>query len=246
MASSTDETQAKQHPLHNAIKEGNTKLAEHLIQTDPALLYSKDEDERTPLHWACSRDNTHLVRYILDHTPSKLDLDEFTDSSGWTPLHIAASIGNVEILNLLMHHEVEVDVDAVTNTGTTPLQLSISKQHLPFVRALLGEFGANARKKDKLGMSALHRAAAGGNLALVQEVVEHGKNVNVNAKDNQGWSALHHALAEGNGDVAVWLVREGGADVNLVDDDGLKPAQVSVDEKVGRYFLEQIGQPLAQ
>ncbi|KAI3404284.2 NAS6 [Candida oxycetoniae] len=228
--------------INDAIKENKSNLAEQLLTESPNLLYAKDEDERSPLHWACSMNNIALVEYILSHTPSNIDLDDVRDSSGWTPIHIASSIGNVEILNLLMHRDPIPDVNQTTNSGTTALHLSISKDHLPFVRVLIEEFGANCRKKDKLGYTPLHRAAAMGSMGSCREIITKGKLVNVNAKDNEGWTALHHALAEGNGDVAVLLVKVGKADPLVVNNEGLKPIQVSVDEKVARFFKQSIEQ----
>ena len=235
-----EEAQPKQHEIHEAIKEGNFKLAEQLIEEHPKLIYSQDEDDRTPLHWACSKNNYNLVKFILDHTPKDTDIDNYTDLSGWSPLHITASLGNVDILKLLMSHDPQPDINQLTNQGTTLLHLAISKDHLPFVDVLLDEYGANARKKDKNGYTPLHRAAALGSMGMTKAVVEKGKNVNVNAKDNDGWTALHHALAEGKGDVAVYLVRQAHADPEVVNEEGLKPIQVSVDEKVARYFKENI------
>uniref|UniRef100_A0A914C505 Ankyrin repeat protein n=1 Tax=Acrobeloides nanus TaxID=290746 RepID=A0A914C505_9BILA len=63
---------------------------------------------------------------------------------------------------------------------------------------------------------ALHLAAEGGYLDVVQCLVEHGADVNV--KSNDGKTVLHWA-ARSNLDVVRWLV-EHGADVNVKSNDG--------------------------
>lgn len=98
-----DVKQGNKFAIHDAIKEGNTLLAKKLIDAQPTnQLYISDDDERTPLHWAVSFNNLDLVQYILLKTPNDLDIDEYVDGSGWTPLHIAASLGNSTIFNQLM------------------------------------------------------------------------------------------------------------------------------------------------
>ncbi|KAI5952557.1 NAS6 [Candida jiufengensis] len=231
------DTENNDYPIQNAIKEGKINLAKQLITENPKHLYQKDSDERTPLHWAVSANNIDLVKFIISCSPDT-NIDEYVDLSGWSPLHIASSIGNIEILNLFMHMNNPPDINSKTDLGTTPLHLAISKNHLNYVRTLINEFNANCKTKDKKGYTPLIRASSIGSIPIIQELLQ--KKVPVNAKDNDGWTSLHHALAEGHGDVAVYLVEKGGADPNILNNEDLKPIQVSVDEKVGRYFKDHI------
>lgn len=244
--------QSNKFAIHDAIKEGNTLLAKKLIDEQPASkLYISDDDERTPLHWAVSFNNLDLVQYILLKTPNDLDIDEYVDGSGWTPLHIAASLGNSTIFNQLLRRangsstttsnnstQPELDVNLQTNSGTTCLHLAISKNNYDIVKELIETYKANCRIKDKKGYTPLHRAASIGSIPIIKLLVEKGK-ININAQDNDGWTSLHHALAEGHGDVAVLLVKL-GADPNIVNNDGETPVKVAVDDKVAKYFTENI------
>ncbi|KAG5419269.1 NAS6 [Candida metapsilosis] len=231
-------------PIQSAIKDNNINLAKQLISENPRSVTAKDEDERTPLHWAVSIDNANLVQFIIDHLPKGTDIDDFVDASGWTPLHINASIGNVEILNLLMHMDPPPDVNLTTNQGTTALHLSISKNHARYVAVLIDEFAASCRVKDKMGYTPLHRAASIGSIGMIAQLLNNSAKggVNVNAKDRDGWTSLHHALAEGHADAAIYLVDEGGADLSVENDEGKTPVEVAVDEKVAKYFKEHVGE----
>ncbi|CAI5758573.1 unnamed protein product [Candida verbasci] len=224
--------------IHEAIKENNTQLAKSLIDANPSQLYVKDEDDRIPLHWACTINNEALVNHILEKDPKKnVDLDEFVDLSGWTPLHITSSIGNLNIFNAIYHHYSDLDLNIKTNTGTTYLDLAISKKYIELVKELI-ELKVNCRNKDKRGVTPIIRAASIGSKSVIQLLVDKGK-ININAKDNDGWTCLHHALSEGFGDIAIYLVKL-GADPTIKNTSGELPIAVAVDDKVKQFFVSNL------
>lgn len=226
--------------VHEAIRDNKTQLAKQLIDENAKVILRKDDDERTPLHWACSQNNLEMVKYLLKPRAAitTIDIDDLVDASGWTPVHISASLGNSEILDVLLNSDADVDINQTTNQGTTPLHLAVSKNRHDVVKKLVVDYKCSCRIKDNKGSTALHRAASVGSEPIVELLAGPGK-ANVNVKDSDGWTALHHALAEGHGDVAIKLVQL-GADPTIVNNDGLKPIQVSVDEKVGRFFQKGI------
>lgn len=241
----------KSFPLHEASREGKILIVKGLVSENPKSVLEKDLDERIALHWAVAYGQLEIASILLNPTkfqPASLskeqrvksfeiDIDEFTDESGWTPLHIAASIGNLEVLQLLLGHEPTPDANLQTNNGSTPVHLATSKKHFDIVKELVSK-GASVRTKDKKSQYPLHRAASVGSLPLVEYLVKEGKSP-INAKDISGWTALHHALAEGFGDVAVLLVKL-GADYNVEDSDGNTPLKVAVDDKVAQYFKAEL------
>lgn len=239
------------YSLHEAAREGKILTVKGLVAENPKLVLQKDLDERIALHWAVAYGQLEIASILLNPTkfqPDSLptqqkvnqfeiEIDDFVDESGWTPLHIAASIGNLEVLQLLLSHEPKPDVNLQTNNGSTPVHLATSKKHFDIVKELVNN-GASVRIKDKKSQYPLHRAAAVGSLPLVEFLIKDGKSP-INAKDIGGWTALHHALAEGFGDVAVLLVKL-GADYNVEDSDGLTPLKVAVDDKVAQYFKAEL------
>ena len=224
--------------IHQAARDKKALLVQHLISEDPSLFSLKDDDERTPLHWACSADDIEIVKILLKIGGKGVDLDDLVDSSGWTPFHIACALGSVPILQELMNHEPQPDVNLLTNQGTTGLHLAVSKNHYELVEKLVVEYKCKCQVKDKKGYTGLHRAASIGSQPIIRLLVKHGK-VNLNAQDKDGWSAMHHALAEGHGDTAALLINL-GADVNIQNNNGEVPLQVAVDEKVRHYFQSHI------
>ncbi len=79
------------------------------------------------------------------------------------------------------------------------------------------EQGANLNLPDFTGKQALHFAVLGGNVELVEFILQHGGNVN--AQDVDGLTPIHYAATTGNVSVLVLLVRF-GAFINTQDHQG--------------------------
>ncbi|BFZ57576.1 putative ankyrin-repeat protein [Savitreella phatthalungensis] len=179
------------------------------------------------------------------------------DSGGWTPLMIAVSAGHDALVQLLLSVP-SIQPQKVNRGGQTALHFACSKNRPEAARAILdkvaaldeAESGTSAttgrprvtrvkqllRQKDLQGQLPLHRAAAGGNLSIVELVLSRGSPVD--GSDAGGWTALHHACAESHGDCAAALVHR-GADTDRTDADGLTPAKLIADDKVRRFLLQQ-------
>lgn len=231
-------------PLHEAARDGKALIVKGLVAEAPKEVFVKDLDGRIPLHWAISFNHLDIISILLypwkysdKSSVFEIDIDEYTDDAGWTPLHIAASIGNLEVLKLLLNYEPKPDVNLPTSTGVRPIHLAVAKKHIDAVKLLVEDYGASVRIKDNKGQYPIHRAASIGSVALVEFLASKGSNINI--KDSEGWTPLHHALAEGFGDIAVLLVNKFGADTNIEDNDGQTPIKVAVDEQVKAYFLKE-------
>lgn len=228
---------AESFPLHEACRDGKIDRVRELLQEQPELCLTKDLDSRYPIHWACSFQHEAIVDLLL-HQMKKVDLDDLLDDSGWSALHIACSVGNLELVTKLMNHTIKPDVNLQTSQGVTGLHLACSKQHFSVARYLVDN-GASTRIKDSRSQLPLHRAASVGSIPLVKLLCDQKSPVNV--KDIQGWTPLFHALAEGQGDVAVLLVLEYSAEYKDIQDvSGKYPIDVVPDDKVKEYFLKNV------
>ena len=97
------------------------------------------------------------------------DKNNLYNTEGMTLLHLAAKEGTVKIIRFF---------------------LNSLKEHETILKSLLEATTKNYYKK-----TALHLAAAGGYLDVVQWLVEHGK-ANVEATDNYSQTILHWAAQE--------------------------------------------------
>lgn len=80
------------------------------------------------------------------------------NKTGWTPLHYAASYGDLALISLLL--DKHAYIDAESPNGTTPLMMAAMYGTGEAVDLLLAE-GADARLKNQQGMTALQFAESG-------------------------------------------------------------------------------------
>jgi len=84
---------------------------------------------------------------------------------GWTPLHLAAFFGNVEIAKELLRRNAVIDARS-RNGNVTPLQSACAGNHT-LVASLLIAAGADVGAKQDSGHTALDAARRNGNAELV-------------------------------------------------------------------------------
>lgn len=131
------------------------------------------------------------------------------DIHGNTPLHYAASKGNIEVVEMILQKGVKVDADG--NYGFTPLHVAVGQGHWDIVFKLLGA-GADPNAKSEEKSTPLHFAAERNDLKLLKLLKERGGNID--AKNVYDWSVLHSAASgmvkeRGSWEVIRWLLSEG-------------------------------------
>ena len=131
-----------------------------------------------------------------------------SDENGWTPLHIAAREGNVEIVRLLLA-QPDLDVNAMNKWKSTPLMIAAGSGNLAIVDLLLRHpRTAINMQAEYYRRTALIEAAVRGHISVVKTLVAHGANVNVADKTGRN-SALIEALKNGHENISVFLLRSG-------------------------------------
>jgi uncharacterized protein len=109
-----------------------------------------DHDE-TPLMMACLRGQTEMARKLIARGAD-------VNKTGWTPLHYAATSGNVAITQLLLDENAYIDAESPN--GTTPLMMA-AMYGTPAAVKLLLDSGADPTLKNQLGMTAQDFAKRG-------------------------------------------------------------------------------------
>jgi len=105
---------------------------------------------------------------------SLIDKDAEVNKKGWTPLHYAATSGDVEIINVLL--EESAYVDAESPNGTTPLMMAARGGSVDAVNALLTG-GADPTLKNQLGLSAADFARQNNNTDLAAALDASAKDI---------------------------------------------------------------------
>lgn len=195
---------SKKNVLIDVLGERRVDEFFRVAKEQPKLLLSRDSTGRQPLHWACSLSEPDVIEYIL--AQEGIDCDE-RDEAGWTPLMIAASIGNQRICEMLIN--ANPDVNMANGIGCTALHYAASKNHPPVILMLL-DHKADINKRDKYQGTALHRAASRGITPVVELLISRGASLA--AKDNNGDTPLIVACSGEKLHIADILVTA-GADI---------------------------------
>ncbi|MFM0724594.1 ankyrin repeat domain-containing protein [Paraburkholderia strydomiana] len=88
----------------------------------------------------------------LDFVNLLIAKDAEVNKKGWAPLHYAAANGHDDIVKVLLDHSAYVD--AGSPNGTTPLMMAARGGHVSTVKLLLDN-GADLTVKNQIGMTAL-------------------------------------------------------------------------------------------
>lgn len=179
--------------LMHAASEGHAEVVELLLANGAQV--NTNTDEGTALMEAVRAGRLEIVRRLL---AAGADANA-VHRTGDLPLLMAArqrsyrtpsAEPNAELVQLLLDHGA--DANATDRWQATALM----QANTPAKVKLLVAKGANLEAQDAEGETALIKAAARGDSAVVGALLENGANVN--AKDNKGATALMHSLTSEN------------------------------------------------
>lgn len=135
---------------------------------------------------------------LLIQNNARLDV---ADGSGSTALHLAASRGHVEVLELLLVENV--DIEAQNTRGRTALWIAADQGQLDATQMLLA-MRAKVNSRAANQMTAVHAAAKRGDKEIIELLISQGADLE--AKDAALMTALHYACEEGHLDVIEVLL----------------------------------------
>ena len=168
----------------------------------------------TAIHHLCRA--TYLGQEVLlDYLMSKGAKHKSVDFSGATPLMEAARLGHMECVTKLI--ESHADINHRDNDGCSVVQVAAAANQLEVVRFLASECDADVGNIDNTGCNVLHDTATRGRYAMVEIVIPHLYDLDV--QDSHGATALHLAVA-GNHDECVRILLLAACDSNIIDDFG--------------------------
>ncbi|OPJ70282.1 uveal autoantigen with coiled-coil domains and ankyrin repeats isoform B [Patagioenas fasciata monilis] len=157
---------------------------------------------------AAERGDVEKVQSILAKkgvSPSKLDVE------GRSAFHVVASKGNLDCLNTILVHGV--DITATDAAGRNALHLAAKYGHALCLQKLL-QYNCPTENVDLQGRTALHDAAMSDCSSSIQLLCDHGASVN--SKDGDGRTPLVLATQMCRPMVCQLLI-DRGADVNARD-----------------------------
>lgn len=158
---------------------------------------------------ASIEDESLIIFLVNTHTADVNVRDHY----GMTPLHYAASKGNLMAVIELLQCK-GIGVDAVDASGSTALHCAATDGKAEIIEALL-KAGADPRAKDIEKMTPLHFACTDGNLEAVKLLFEHADKTQeiydmLEDRNKEGETALHAAVEGGYLDIVKMCLEKGG------------------------------------
>uniref|UniRef100_A0A4X2K3V1 Protein phosphatase 1 regulatory subunit 12C n=1 Tax=Vombatus ursinus TaxID=29139 RepID=A0A4X2K3V1_VOMUR len=181
------------------------------------------------------------------------------DNEGWTPLHVAASCGYLDIAQYLLSHGA--NIAAVNSDGDLPLDLAEADAMESLLRAEIARRGVDVQaakraeeelllhdtrcwlnggampeaRHPRTGASALHVAAAKGYMEVMRLLLQAGYDPEL--RDGDGWTPLHAAAHWGVEDACRLLAEHGGG-MDSLTHAGQRPCDLADEEVLS--LLEEL------
>lgn len=130
--------------------------------------WKKKRRNNQDLLFAAEYGDINEVKSLVDKDGPLGDLIADINTRGldqWTPLHFAANENKLDIVQFLLSHP-EIEIDATSTIGRTPLHLASIRGHMNIVRTLVSK-GANKNAKDFDESTPLHHASEFGHFEVI-------------------------------------------------------------------------------
>jgi len=192
------------YKFFTALEANNIKKVTKLINKKRKLFkYQQVDTGLGPIHVVAQKGNTELLGAICKRKEIKAHINEQNNVLEWTPLHCAASEGQVESLKLL--HKAGALLDLKNKEGCSPIHVAAGKNNLSILTELI-ERGAHIDDTDsKSNWTPLHYASFQNQIEAVEWLVKHGAKPG--AKDKHGFTPIFAGAQGGNIKVVQFLHR---------------------------------------
>nr|GAT54196.1 predicted protein [Mycena chlorophos] len=188
---------------------------QHISMTKFLAQYKFPQDQLdSALFSACHASQTELVRMLLGEMNANPAARKNRKEN---VLHVAASAGNVDIVQLLLNKGI--DHSPLNNNEQTPLYCAADHGHAAVVQLLLNA-GAEHSWEDERNSTPLHAAANGGHIEVVELLLSISQSCN--RRTNSGYTPLHQA-ARGGYSKIVKVLLDNGANPHQIDADSETP-----------------------
>lgn len=213
-------------PVHLAAWFGNTRLLTSLKENGFDIL-TKTRNGLNILDIACMKNKCEesdvefqFCKYLLSNKLLKIDPLK-TDLSGWNIVHYA-SLSNFKLFEYLADSKKNHDlIKKPTKALKTCLHIACEFQKSKIVKLIAehSQLQTLVPNKDALGWNALHFAAKGGNLKILEYLLNlKVEGMGIGCKTNDGKTLLHIACIHKTTEICRFVIDRFLKDKNLEED----------------------------
>ena len=199
-------------PLHIAIiSGGDTKVVKALLTKADIQIATKGG--QNALHLAVECHKVKCIDLILNHRQAS-EVVIATSDSGYTPLHLAVSLGHLDTVERLLENQ-KPDLFKTTNQGKSLLHLAAATSNSAILPLLLHLEGIVdlVNNPDQNLCIPLHDAAMNGHLKQVMLLMDTGA---IFSSAHDGYSPLHYACQNGHLSVVKKLLQRHSFQIHYV------------------------------
>ncbi|XP_078149942.1 protein ACCELERATED CELL DEATH 6-like isoform X2 [Carex rostrata] len=247
--------------LHEAAQHGQEDVVQVLMTVAPALSVELNDASMSPLYLAVVRNSVDIVRILTQYSHSsalgpnqqnalhaavlqspeitsmlldwKAELANKKDASGSTPVHYAASSGDVTTVNTILDR-VPLAVYIQDQEGSSPLHVAARMCNCSAISCMIDICPDSFELCNNHGQNFLHIVAQHGgkeinlnghdlkNIISIINLVSRKPDLKklVNERDNEGNTPLHYASMNGFTEVILHLLKVSEADTTLMNNEG--------------------------
>ncbi|XP_065630195.1 protein ACCELERATED CELL DEATH 6-like [Quercus suber] len=160
---------------------------------------------------------------MLDKFPTAIvEADDY----GWIPLHYAAYLGNVKVVELFLKKNSSLAY-IMDKEGMSALHISAKKGHVGVMRTLIRNCPETCELLDNKGRTALHVAVETGKKNAVEILLkELAFQDLINEQDEEGNTPLHLAAINGSYTILLMLADDRRVDKWAMNEEGMNAADI--------------------
>ncbi|XP_011409497.2 PREDICTED: death-associated protein kinase 1-like, partial [Amphimedon queenslandica] len=202
-------------------------IIKHLVENHQLDLCAVNDDGIAPIHMACRNGRLDSVKYIIEHSPSLLELPESVH--GHTPFLISVMYNQLEVVQYLIGKNC--NLSASDNKGSMSAHISANNGRLNTLEYLVDNNYCDLNTTNHQGHTPLHVAVLANRFRMIEYLLNktipsvavdwlcgvkysldspqdlHTTNLHISAQDKDGNTPLHLACQKGKKKIVSLLVK---------------------------------------
>ncbi|XP_024190844.1 ankyrin repeat-containing protein ITN1 [Rosa chinensis] len=230
---------ANESPLFLAIRKSSPSIASYILEESPshASPYLQGTNGLTALHAAVTHQDLASKGIVKTMVSTNPEIIREPEALGWTPLHYAALIGNLEATRVLLQSNSSVSY-IMDNSGSSPLHIAAYAGHTNVMEELIRCRPDTCDLVNENGQSALHAAVIGSRINVVKYILKTpGLSGLTNEADKDGDTPLHLAAICRNQDIIRILAQDSRVDILSFNKESTTALDIFLGNNIGEQEI---------